>query len=129
MSSSGRDHHAPDELDEVAVGGIGLTFGDPTDIEAHTAELGYWLGEAFWGQGIMEATVRAFMGEHVEGSVRCDGERPVQLSRVVAVVAAANVGSSRVLEKNGFELEGRLRRYWFKRGEYGDGLQYSKVWP
>jgi ribosomal-protein-alanine N-acetyltransferase len=36
-----------------AVGGIGFTLG--SDVERHSAEVGYWLGEGFWGRGIATA--------------------------------------------------------------------------
>jgi RimJ/RimL family protein N-acetyltransferase len=51
--------------------------------------LGYWIGREFWGQGVATAAVRAYLAEV--------GERPIH-----AFVAAHNVGSQRVLEKNGF---------------------------
>ena len=39
------------ELDGTAVGGIGVHPGQ--DVYGHTATVGYWLGEQFWGRGIM----------------------------------------------------------------------------
>ncbi len=39
-----------------AIGSIGLTIGK--DVHRYTAELGYWLAEPFWGQGIMTEAVR-----------------------------------------------------------------------
>ena len=44
--------------EEQAIGGIGLEFG--TDVHRFTAELGYWLGEPFWGRGIVTDAVRHF---------------------------------------------------------------------
>jgi RimJ/RimL family protein N-acetyltransferase len=38
-------------VDGQAVGGIGFVLHD--DVERVSAEIGYWLGEAFWGRGIM----------------------------------------------------------------------------
>ncbi len=46
------------DVDGKAVGGIGIRVGH--DVHRHTAELGYWLGERFWGQGIMSEAVGAF---------------------------------------------------------------------
>ena len=51
--------------------------------------LGYWLGREFWGRGVATAAVSAYLSE-----VR---DRPIH-----AFVAAHNIGSQRVLEKNGF---------------------------
>src|SRR4029450_3433661 len=40
-----------------AVGGIG--FSPHRDVERVSAEIGYWLGEEFWGQGITAAALEA----------------------------------------------------------------------
>ena len=45
------------EIDGAAVGGIGIHLGH--DVRRHTATLGYWLGENFWGRGIMTEAVAA----------------------------------------------------------------------
>ena len=45
-------------VDGEAVGGIGLTLQE--DVYRRSAEIGYWLGESFWGQGIVTAAVRTF---------------------------------------------------------------------
>lgn len=52
-------------------------------------EVGYWLGRAFWGQGIASAALAAFL--------EIETARPL-----TALAAAHNIGSIRVLEKNGF---------------------------
>src|SRR4051812_36698122 len=44
--------------DEGLMGGIGLIRGE--DVHARSAEIGYWLGEPFWGRGLMPAAVQAF---------------------------------------------------------------------
>ena len=38
------------EVDGEAAGGIGIELH--TDVERVSAEIGYWLGESFWGRGI-----------------------------------------------------------------------------
>src|ERR1051326_859026 len=38
------------ELDGEAIGGVGFEIGE--DVHSRTAEIGYWLGEPFWGRGI-----------------------------------------------------------------------------
>lgn len=40
-----------------AVGGVGIDF--LTDIQRYNAELGYWLGEPYWGQGLMSEIIAA----------------------------------------------------------------------
>src|SRR5262245_65987994 len=39
------------EVEDAAVGGIGVHPGE--DVHRQTATVGYWLGEEFWGRGIM----------------------------------------------------------------------------
>nr|KAJ3420208.1 hypothetical protein HK105_005964 [Polyrhizophydium stewartii] len=116
---------SPDGAEE-AIGGMGLTFESPTEVHAHTAELGYWLGAAFWGKGIMTAVVRAFMRDFVEPHRM--SRQPVPLSRIVAFVDTSNVGSAKVLRANGFEDEGVMRRYSFKHGVYSDALILARVY-
>jgi ribosomal-protein-alanine N-acetyltransferase len=44
-----------------------------------------------------------------------------------ANVVDANIGSSRILEKNGYLLEGRLRDYFFIEDKYYDALLFGKI--
>ncbi|HZK48347.1 MAG TPA: GNAT family protein [Thermoleophilia bacterium] len=99
-----------------AVGVIGLTLGE--DVHRFTAELGYWLGEPFWGRGVMTSAVRVVVAH---------GFRELGLLRIHADPYAGNVGSARVLEKAGFELEGRMRANVFKNGRVLDQLLYSTI--
>jgi ribosomal-protein-alanine N-acetyltransferase len=98
------------------IGGIGLELG--RDVHQFTAELGYWLGEPFWGRGIMTEAVRllrAWAFEHLT------------LHRIYANVFVGNEASIRVLQKAGFECEGRLRANVFKNGEILDQLVYARI--
>lgn len=104
------------EVDRAAVGGIGIALH--SDIERVSAELGYWLGESFWGRGIMSEAVRAMTRHAVE---------TFQLTRVFAVPFESNVASHRLLEKAGYLLEGRLRRCAIKEGKVIDQLLYAFV--
>ena len=99
-----------------AVGGVGLRPGE--DVHRHTAEFGYWLGEEFWGQGIMSEIVPAFVDY-------CFKE--FSLSRIFAMPHSNNTASARVLEKAGFVLEGRLRNNVVKDGKILDSLLYAKT--
>ena len=104
------------EIDEEAVGGIGLRLGE--DVHRHTAEFGYWLSEEFWGQGIMSEIVPAF-GDY------CFKE--FSLKRLFAMPHSSNPASVRVLEKAGFVFEGRLRKNVIKDGQILDSLLYAKT--
>lgn len=101
---------------EEAIGGIGISLG--SDVHRLTAELGYWLGEPYWGKGIMTETVRKFTNYVFEH---------FNLVRVYAEPYAYNAASARVLEKAGFEFEGRLRCSVIKEGKITDQLLYAKI--
>ena len=103
-------------LDGEAVGSIGLFLG--ADVYRRSAELGYWLGEPFWGQGVMTAAVAAMCRE---------GFAAWDIVRIHAEPFARNAASRRVLEKAGFTLEGTLRRSVYKNGEMLDSCIYALV--
>jgi [ribosomal protein S5]-alanine N-acetyltransferase len=104
------------EVNGTAVGGIGIHLG--IDVHRHTAELGYWLGEEFWGRGIMTEAVGAFTDFCF---------RRFSLRRIHAEPFAKNRASARVLEKSGFVLEGRLKNNVVKDGELLDSLLYART--
>jgi ribosomal-protein-alanine N-acetyltransferase len=99
-----------------AIGGIGIRPG--TDIARLSAEMGYWLSEAYWGRGLMTRAVQAASDWAFDyyGVVR-----------LFATVFPQNVGSIRVLEKAGFEREAVLRRSAIKNGVILDQVLYAKV--
>ncbi len=99
-----------------AVGGIALVLG--TDVERCAAEIGYWLGEQFWGRGIATAAVIALTDYAFAN---------LNLTRVFALPFARNNGSIRVLQKAGYTLEGCLRRSAIKDGVVLDQLMYAKT--
>ena len=119
LAIAGAETRATDfaiEVDGAAVGGIALRPG--ADVHRRSAEIGYWLGEAYWGRGIATEAV---------GALTRWGIETFDLVRVDAHVFAPNVASARVLEKNGYVLEGRLRRAVEKRGAILDALVYAYV--
>jgi ribosomal-protein-alanine N-acetyltransferase len=96
---------------------IGVVGADGFELgTTHKAEIGYWLARPFWGQGIMTDAVRAYV-EYAFGEF--------QLLKLMAHTFEFNVGSARVLEKNGFTLEGRLRKHFIKDGELLDARFYG----
>ena len=98
------------------VGGIGFALG--SDVFRQTAEIGYWLGEAFWNRGIATRAVRAFTEW---------GFAELALRRIFAGVFESNLASARVLEKCGYVCEGRLRKSILKDGRILDELLYATV--
>ena len=97
-----------------AVGGVSLMLHD--DVERVSAEIGYWLGEQFWGRGIMSAAVRCATEYAFEA---------FELTRIYALPYARNDASVRVLEKAGYRREGRLRRSAIKDGVVLDQVLYA----
>ena len=104
------------EINGTAVGGIGVHVGE--DIFRHTAEIGYWLGEEFWGRGVMSEAVAAF-------THYCFKE--FSLHRIFAKAFSNNPASARVLEKAGFAFEGRLHKNIVKDGKILDSLLYART--
>ncbi|HTA65626.1 MAG TPA: GNAT family protein [Xanthomonadaceae bacterium] len=87
------------EINGEACGGIGAHPGE--GVERHSAELGYWLGRAYWGEGIATAAVRAIVPHAL---------RELKLYRLQARVFADNHASMKVLDRCGFLHEAVLRR-------------------
>jgi len=114
MEQSGTESVYAIEVGGEAVGGIGIH--PRRNEERYTAEIGYWLGEAFWGRGIATAAVRGL-------AQRAPGE--LDLYRLFANVFASNPASMRVLEKAGFQREGVLRRAVVKDGVLMDAVVYG----
>jgi len=106
------------DIDGNAVGGVGLHVGQ--DVHRHSAELGYWLGQRFWGRGIMTCVLRAFSPTAMDA---------FQLHRLYAMVYENNPASARVLEKAGFGCEGVQRSAVIKRGALLDIFVYARVRP
>jgi len=102
------------DVNGIAIGGIGIH--PQKDIYQKNVELGYWLAEPFWGQGIVSASLKMivqFAFEHYD------------IERIFARPFGTNLASQRILEKNGFTLEARLEKVLFKKGEYLDELIYA----
>jgi RimJ/RimL family protein N-acetyltransferase len=104
------------DIDGAAVGGIGLRPGE--DVYRHSAELGYWLGRAYWNRGIMTAAVSRLVAQAMVAP---------GLHRVFAHAHANNPASIRVLEKCGFVREGILRDAVLKRGMLIDAVVLARV--
>ncbi|HLT05127.1 MAG TPA: GNAT family N-acetyltransferase [Pseudomonas sp.] len=106
------------EVDGEAMGGIGIRRGEGE--YGHSGELGYWLGEAAWGRGIVTAAVQAFVPAMMARW---------HLSRVDAFVVTDNIASRRVLEKAGFALEGIQRARTIRGSWVQDHAMYGLVDP
>jgi [ribosomal protein S5]-alanine N-acetyltransferase len=97
----------------IGVGGITVK----TDIHRNSAEIGYWLGEPYWGKGYATEAVK-LLTEYAFN---------IGLIRVFAGVFAHNKASQRVLEKAGYTLEAILRSAIIKNGEVMDEHLYAII--
>ena len=96
------------------IGGIGILL--QRDVHRRSGEIGYWLGEPFWGQGIATAALRAFTEWVFE---------EFDLVRVYGYVYEWNPASARVMEKAGYRCEGRLAKSVSKDGQVIDQFLYA----
>lgn len=101
---------------EKVVGSIGAFRKE--NIHIRTAEMGYYIAEEYWGQGIGTSAVKLLCGYLFENT---------DLLRIFAEPFAYNQASCRVLEKAGFTLEGVLRKNAVKNGRVLDMKMYSIV--
>ncbi len=101
------------EVGGEAVGAISLM----SIKSKHKAELGYWLGKPFRGQGIMPAAIR--------GVLRY-AKNTLHLQVVYAFTYTYNPSSGRALQKAGFTKRGTLVQFSKKDGRYVDDIIYMR---
>jgi RimJ/RimL family protein N-acetyltransferase len=103
------------EVQGEAAGGIGIHPLE--DVYHGTAEIGYWLAEQFWGNGIVTGAVRALV------PVAFDR---LEVVRIQAGIFSNNPASMRVLEKCGFVREAVHRNAIIKNGVVMDEVTYVR---
>lgn len=101
--------------DEV-VGSIGVFRQE--NIHFRTAEMGYYIGEPYWGKGIGTSAVKQASRYVFENT---------DIIRIFAEPFAYNTASCRVLEKSGFIFEGILHGNAVKNGRVLDMKMYALV--
>ncbi len=97
------------------VGSIGIT--PQLGWKSHIAEIGYWIGEEYWGRGIATQALQK-MTEYVFEHLK--------YKKLFAPVLAPNSISMRVLEKCDYELEGVLKNEVYKNDQFYDLYHYAK---
>ncbi len=97
-----------------AIGCISLTLQG--DVWRSSAEIGFWIGEPFWGRGYTTQAVRA---------LSAFGFQNFALRRLYALVFGWNQASARVLEKCGYLREGCMREAIIKEGQVTDMWHYG----
>lgn len=94
------------------IGVMGLTINP----KHKRAELAYWIGKPYWGQGY---------GTEAARKVIELGFQHFDLNRIFAAAFTANPGSWRIMEKIGMKHEGTHRKHVIKWGEPIDLTFYS----
>ena len=103
-------------VDDLVVGSIGVFRQE--NIHSRTAELGYYIGEPYWGKGYATSAVKQVC-QYVFNNT--------DILRIFAEPFACNAASCRVLEKAGFQYEGTLRSNAVKKGKVLDMKLYALV--
>ncbi|CAI3802106.1 GNAT family N-acetyltransferase [Rheinheimera sp. MM224] len=85
---------------------------------AHVAELGYWVAQEYWNQGIASKAVADF----TKLVFATTG-----IQRIYAVVSAPNKASIQVMHKAGYSLEGILKQAVQKQGQFYDEHLFAKI--
>ncbi len=104
------------EYEGIYVGNIGLELGN--DVYRKSAQIGYFIDEAYWNKGIVTKAVKLltkFGFEHLN------------MERIHTGVFEFNLASQRVLEKCGYQKEGVFRKAVLKNGKLYDEIRYSKL--
>ncbi len=102
--------------DGELAGSIGFTLKE--DVYRKNAEVGYFIGEKFWGKGIATEAVKQ-MVEYIQ--------KKFDVVRVYAEVFEYNKASMKVLEKNDFYLEAVRKRAAFKNNVIIDDFVWVKI--
>jgi len=103
-------------FDEQLCGMVGLV--GQTDVYKKTAEIGYWIGEPYWNKGIATIAVKLLTQY---------GFDQLDFIRIHTGVFEYNIGSMKVLTKNGYTKDGVFRKSILKNGQIFDEHRFSKI--
>lgn len=104
------------DINGEAVGSIGIFIQN--DVYCKSGELGYWLSENYWKNGIISNAINQICNYCFNN---------YDIVRIYAEPYANNEGSKRVLEKNGFQLEGIMKKGVYKNNEFYDYCIYALI--
>ncbi len=105
-----------DSASGALVGGISL--GNIRYGMARSGQIGYWMGQAYAGKGLMQDAVKALI---------TFGFDRLNLHRLEAACIPGNERSVRVLQKTGFTQEGLLKSYLKINGKWQDHLLFAII--
>jgi ribosomal-protein-alanine N-acetyltransferase len=101
-------------IEGEVVGSIGIH--QSADIYSKNAELGYWISELLWGQGLVPLAVKEMLRY---------GFETFDIERVFARTSHLNTASQQVLKKVGFVFEAELKSTIFKNDQYFNELIFG----
>lgn len=101
---------------DTILGNIGVFRQE--NIHYRTAEMGYFIGEQYWGNGVATQAVLEICQK-----IFC----ATDIIRIFAEPFARNAASCRVLEKAGFSREGVLKMDAYKNGQFEDMCLYALI--
>jgi RimJ/RimL family protein N-acetyltransferase len=101
------------ELNKELIGGLGI---HPQELNLNrNVEIGYWIGEEYWGKGYTFFAVQLALKIAFENT---------NINKIIARTIEGNIASEKILAKSGFQQEGLLRKNVFKRAAFLD----EKYW-
>lgn len=96
-----------DREKNILIGSVGLYINK----KHQHAELGYWIGKEYWGNGYCTEAVAAVLDY---------GFNKIALNKIFAHYICRNDASGKVLRKNGFVSEGLMRKHVRYKDIYED---------
>lgn len=102
------------DLNGKVIGNIGIH--PQNDVSRLNAELGYFIGETYWGNGYAVEAIKLMIEYAFEH---------FPINRIFARPFGSNLASQKVLEKAGFVLDARIEGILIKNGQIEDELIYS----
>lgn len=99
---------------------IGAASLHSIQLEHQRAELGYWVGREFWGQGYCTEAILGLMDF---------ARAEMGITRIEGRCVSWNEASARVMEKCGMVQEGCLRQHAQRWGKFEDILLFGRVFP
>jgi len=118
LTKSGEgDHLLVAEIEGEVVGVIGLHTSSRPRVN-HKAEVGMMVRDDWQGKGVGSAMMRA---------VTDLADKWLNLTRIELTVFTDNESAIALYRKFGFEIEGTLRKYAFRDGEFVDAFAMARI--
>lgn len=102
------------EVDGQFAGAVSVTFNH--DIYCYCCEIGYWLGQPYWNQGIMKKSVNLMINYIF---------KTYNINIIIAKTFANNHSSQKVLLANNFKKIITLNKYIYKNNQFHDLTIYE----